>query len=168
MTKIENIINPQVMADMINENLESQMKFSSLCKIDKVLNGRAGDKVTLPKYAYIGDAIDVGEGQAIPVETLTATTEQVNVKKAGKGIELTDEAVLSGYGDPMGESAFQLSLSIANKVDNDVLDCLAKIKTNMTIGDGSKKLDSDFIADALVKFGEDIYGDKVLIIAAEQ
>lgn len=168
MTKLENIVNPQVIADMVNEKLEEKMKFSKLCKIEKVLSGRAGDKVTLPKYAYIGDAIDVAEGVSIPISTLTGTTEQVIVKKAGKGIELTDEAVLSGYGDPLGESAIQLSLSIANKVDNDVLDCLVNIKRNMTIGSGTSVLSSDFIADALVKFGEDISGEKALIIAPEQ
>jgi len=168
MTRLNNMVNPEVMADMVNERLEEQMKFSKLCKIENILNGRAGDKVTLPKYAYIGDAIDVAEGISIPISTLSATTEQVTVKKAGRGIELTDEAVLSGYGDPLGESALQLSLAIANKVDNDVLECLDTIKSNMTIGDGTKILSSDFVADALVKFGEDISGEKALIIAPEQ
>lgn len=168
MTKLENIVNPQVIADMVNQKLQEKMKFSELCKIENVLTGRAGDKVTLPKYAYIGDAIDVAEGVAIPISTLTTTTEQVLVKKAGKGVELSDEAMLSGYGDPIGESAIQLSLSIANKVDNDVLQCLKNIKTNMTVGDGSKTLSTDFIADALIKFGENIGEEKALIIAPEQ
>ena len=168
MTKLENLINPQVMADMINENLEEQMKFSPLCAIDTILSGRAGDSITLPKFSYIGDAVDVGEGQPIPIETLTATSDVVTVKKAGKGIELSDESVLSGYGDPLGEAAKQLSLSIANKVDNDVLEVLQNIKPNMTVGDGTLPLSSDVISDALIKFGEEVYGDKVLLIAPEQ
>lgn len=168
VTKLENLINPQVMADMINESIESQMKFSSLCKIDKVLNGRAGDTVTLPKYSYIGDAVDVEEGESIPISTLVATTEQVSVKKAGKGIELTDEAVLSGYGDTLTESAYQLSLSIANKVDNDVLACLQNISSNMTHDASTSIINSNSISDALVKFGEEVAGDKVILISPEQ
>lgn len=72
----------------------------------------------------IGDAEDVAEGVAMGTTVLTASTTQVKVKKAGKAIELTDESVLSGYGDPVGEGTSQLTMSIAAKVDNDCLDAL--------------------------------------------
>ena len=123
-TKLENLINPQVMADMISATLPKKIKFSPIAKIDTTLVGRPGDTITVPKYAYIGDAEDVAEGVAMTPELLTSSTTTVKVKKAGKAIELTDESLLSGYGDPAGEGTKQLTMSIASKVDNDCLDIL--------------------------------------------
>ena len=169
VTKIANMINPEVMADVVRDKLTDLIKFTPLAKIDTTLQGRAGDTVTLPKFAYIGDAADVAEGEAIPMALLTTSTSKVKVKKAGKGIKITDEAVLSGYGDPVGEGTNQLSLSIAAKVDNDCLAALSGIKANMTVDVIAKDtIGSHVIADGLVKFGEDLEGEKVLLIAPAQ
>ena len=167
MTKLTNLMNPEVMGDWVSEHLEREMKFSPLCQIDLSLAGRAGDTVTVPKYAYIGDASEVTEGGAIPVVQLTASSETVTVKKAGNGVELTDEAVLSGYGDPLGEAAAQLTLSIAGKVDGDVLAVLKNIGADMTYT-AAEPVSADVIADALVKLGEKEGGEKVLIVAPAQ
>ena len=59
-------------------------------------------RITVPAYAYIGDADIVAEGEAVTIEKMTTSTRKATVKKAMKGIGLTDEAVLSGYGNPVG------------------------------------------------------------------
>ncbi len=166
-TKLANLVNPEVMGDWVTDHLEKEMKFSPLCAIDASLSGRAGDTVTVPKYAYIGDAGDIPEGGEIPVVQLSASSVNIQVKKAGNGIELTDEAVLAGYGDPLGEAANQLTMSIAGKVDSDVLATLGEIGENMT-STASDKLSADVIADALVLFGEKDSEEKVLIVAPDQ
>lgn len=167
-TKLEQMVNPEVMASMVSARLEAEIKFAPLATVDTTLQGSAGDTVTLPKYAYIGDATDVGEGEAIPLEQMATSTTKVTVKKAGRGVELTDESMLSGYGDPLGEATNQLGMAIANKIDNDVLDTLDKIGAVMTVGDGTTVLGAAVVADALVKFGENIDGEKVLLIAPAQ
>jgi N4-gp56 family major capsid protein len=123
-TKIANLVNPQVMADSISASLPKKIKFSRIAKVDTTLVARAGNTITVPKFAYIGDAEDVAEGVAMGTTVLTASTTTATVKKAGKAIELTDEAILSGYGDPVGEGENQLTMSIAAKVDNDCYDAL--------------------------------------------
>ena len=131
-TMLANLVNPEVMADAISAKLPKKIKFSPIAKIDTTLVGRPGDTVTVPKYAYIGDAEDIAEGVAMDTTQLTASTTQFKVKKAGKAVELTDESVLSGYGDPAGEAENQLTMAIAAKVDNDCLEALytAPLKYN--------------------------------------
>lgn len=47
-TLLANIINPEVMADMIDKKLVDLMKFAPLADIDYTLQGRPGDTITLP------------------------------------------------------------------------------------------------------------------------
>lgn len=166
-TTTATMINPEVMADIIRDKLTDRLRFAPLAKLDTTFVGRPGDTITLPRYEYIGDAEEVAEGGAIPMQAMSTTSATVTVKKAGKGIKLTDEVVLSGYGDPVGEAASQLAVSIAAKVDNDCLAALLGIAANMTVTK-TAVLSGEIVADALVKFGEEVDGDKVLLIAPAQ
>ena len=165
ITKMEHMINPEVLGAMVDGELEFALKFTNLATVDHTLVGRAGNTVSLPAYKMIGEAVDVAEGEAIPVEALATENENVTVKKAGKGVRITDEAILSGYGDPLGQASKQLAKAIASKVDSDVMACLDKIGPEMTI---NKALSAEVVSEALVKFGEDLDGQKVLLISPAQ
>lgn len=123
-TMLQNLVNPEVMAPMVSAKLPKKIKFSNIATVDNTLTGIAGNTITVPKYAYIGDAEDVAEGVAMGTTVLTASTTEVTIKKAGKAVEITDEAVLSGYGDPVGQATNQLAMAIAAKVDNDCYEAL--------------------------------------------
>ena len=168
VTTLSNLVNPQVMGNLIEKEIEDKMVFTGLCDVDMTLVGSAGDSISLPVYEYIGDAAVVAEGSEITVTQLSATAATAEVKKVAKGIELTDEAVLSAYGDPVGEAAKQLGRAIANKVDEDVMTALSGIEAEMTVGDGTAVISADLVADALVKFGQLVDGEKVLVIAPAQ
>lgn len=168
-TKIADLIDPEVMADMLNVKLTDAIKFSPLAEIDRTLVGRPGDTITLPKYAYIGDAAEVAEGADIDESKLTASSTKVKVKKAAKGVRLTDEAILSGHGDPVGETNRQLITSISAKVDADCITALEGIQSGKTLDvSATDIISAGVIADALVKFGEDLDGEKVLFLAPAQ
>lgn len=127
-TQLSDLINPEVMAGMISATLPKLIKFSPIAHIDNTLVGRPGDTITIPKYDYIGDAEVVAEGASIPMAKLSATTTKVTIHKAGKGVTITDEAILSAYGDPLGEAVRQLGLSIASKIDEDCYTALTGAK----------------------------------------
>lgn len=169
VTKLSNLIDPEVMADYVKEKLVDLVKFAPLAKVDTTLQGIAGDTVTMPKYAYIGDATDVAEGENIPITNLSATSVAVKVKKAAKGVDVTDEALLSAYGDTMGKITENIAISIAQKVDNDCMAALNSIKPTMTVDvSATDIMSASAISNALVKFGEDLDGTKVLLIAPAQ
>ena len=139
VTKLENMIDPEVMGAMIQAELPQALKFTGIAQIDTTLQGRPGDEITVPSYKYIGDAVDVAEGAAIDYDLLETTTRKIGIKKAAKGVELTDESVLSGYGDPVGEAQRQVRMALASKIDNDVL--AAAFKAPLTLADADIDMD---------------------------
>lgn len=162
MTKLENLINPEVMADIISGKIASAIRVTPFAKVDNTLAGKAGDTITVPQFAYIGDAEDVAEGVECGTVQLTATTTEAKVKKAMKAVTLTDEAVLSGYGDPVGETNMQLAKAIAAKVDVDAMDAL---QTAQLEYDGSaSKIAYSGIVDAVDIFEEEFNSDKVIFV----
>lgn len=170
-TLLANLINPQVMADLIDKKLVNLMRFAPLATIDATLQGRPGNTITVPSFNYIGDAATVAEGADISISQLTATPATATIHKIGNGVQITDEAVLSGLGDPIGEAVKQLSLSIASQVDNEFLNVLATITSPMvfTAATAGTLAFAD-IADALELFGEDIDegGIKALLVSPKQ
>lgn len=141
VTKLENMIDPEVMGAMIQAELPQALKFTGIAQLDTTLQGRPGDEITVPSYKYIGDAVDVAEGSAIDYDLLETTTRKIGIKKAAKGVELTDESVLSGYGDPVGEAQRQVRMALASKIDNDVL--AAALEAPLTLADA--EIDMDLI-----------------------
>ena len=170
-TYLKNLFDPQVIGEMINEKLTKNIVLSPLATIDYTLQGRAGSKVTLPFFSYIGDSEVVNEGEDIPIKQLTEKTKEVAIKKIGRAVQITDEAVLSGYGDPVNEAVRQLVTSIGSTVDNQLLDALDAITT----GDGSdgylytpsSNFEISEFPKALAKFGEELDGPKVAIVTPD-
>lgn len=166
LTTLESLIDPEVMAPMISARLPKAIKATPFAKIDTTLQGRPGSTVTIPRYKYIGDAEDLAEGITANTAELTTDTAEYTIKKAVKQVRLTDEAVLSGYGNPVGETNNQLGLAIASKVDNDVMEALLESRV---VYDGSADAVSyDGIVDAIDLFQEEDNVEKVMFIHPTQ
>lgn len=51
LTKLQNLIDPQVMAEMVSAKLPKKIKFTPIARVDSSLVGRPGSTITVPKYA---------------------------------------------------------------------------------------------------------------------
>ena len=167
LSKMENMINPQVMGDMINAKIEALAKITPYAKVDTTLQGVPGDTKTVPSWNYIGDAEDVAEGAEVGLTTMTASSTTFTIKKAMKAVGLTQEAVNSGLGNPIGQAESQLAKAIVGKVDNDVL--AAALTATNVVGDGTAAIGYAGIVDAVTKFEDEEDGiEKVMFISPKQ
>ena len=164
-TKLAQLIDPEVMAPMISAKIPSAIVATPFAKIDTTLEGKAGSTITVPKYKYIGDAEDLAEGVTADKTKLETSSAEYSIKKAVKQVELTDEAVLSGYGNPVGETNSQLAKSIASKVDNDVMDALKGAQLTKTF---DTAISYDNIVDAIDVLAEEENVPKVMFIHPKQ
>jgi len=161
-TKLANLIDPEVLAAYIDKKLINNIVFAPLATVDMTLVGNPGDTIKFPSYSYIGAASDLTEASAISTVSLNASTVSVKIKEAGKGVEITDTAILSAFGNPVEEIASQLLKSMADKVDIDMLSTMNGIAAGMTFSGVSTVMD---ISDSLELFGEDIDGQKALLVS---
>lgn len=165
-TLLQDLFVPEVVADAIDKKLVNAIRFAPLAVIDNTLVGRAGDELTMASYEYIGDAEDVAEGTDIPIAKLSQDTEKVKVSKIGKAVEFSDEALLSGANNDIAEEAAkQVVIAVNSKLEADLIEEMstkAVLTSELSLAGGNI---THGIADALSKFGEDIDGEKVLLVS---
>jgi N4-gp56 family major capsid protein len=171
LTKTTTLINgdvfdPQVVSDMINAKVEKAAAMTGYITVNNKLEGVAGSKITVPKWGYIGAAEDYAEGEPIDTTKMAYTTAEYGIKKIGKGVRLTDEAQLSGFGNPMGTATNQIALSISEKLDNDRV---AVLYDSKNVFDGSASiLKYSAIVDGVDMFNEERESRKVILIHSKQ
>lgn len=171
LTKTTTLVNgdvfdPQVVSDMINAKVEKKAVMMGYVKVDNTLSGNPGSTVTIPKWGYIGEAQDYAEGDPIDTTKMAYTTSEYSIKKIGKGVRLTDEAQLSGYGNPMGTATNQIAMSISEKLDNDRV---AVLYDSKNVYDGTAGvIGYSGIVNAVDIFNEEEESKKVMLIHSKQ
>ena len=171
LTKTTTLVNgdvfdPQVVSDMINAKVTKKAAMTGYIKVDNTLAGTPGSTVTVPKWGYIGEAQDYAEGEPIDTTKMAFTTDEYTIKKIGKGVKLTDEAQLSGYGNPMGTATAQIAMSISEKLDNDRVEVLYDSPNVCDASSTVIKYAS--VVDGIDMFNEEQESRKVILIHSKQ
>ena len=170
-TKLNNLLDPQVLGAYLDVKLIDKIKLAPIAEVNRELEGRPGSTITFPKWGYIGDAADLAEGAALTYENIAESTVEIKVKKVAKGVSITDEAVLSGYGNPVEQIGQQLLTAVASKIEADMYDAVKNEKkaTRDTVGCFQHKytgntFTKEDIIDMRAKFGEDQEGEMLLFV----
>jgi N4-gp56 family major capsid protein len=151
---------------MINAKVSKKAVMMGYVKVDNTLAGTPGSTVTIPKWGYIGEAKDYAEGEPIDVTKMAFTTAEYGIKKIGQGVRLTDEAQLSGYGNPMGTATNQIAMSISEKLDNDRV---AVCYESPNVVDASTSvIKYTSVVDGVDMFNEEEESKKVILIHSKQ
>lgn len=171
VTKVSNVIIPEVMGAMIDAKIDALCKLTPYAKVDSTLVGVPGDTKTVPSWNYIGDAEDFdpenSEGKEIETAKLTCGKATFTIKCAAKSVGILQTAINSGLGNPVGQAEMQLAKSIVGKVDNDVIEAAC---ASSNVYDGSSAVIGYApIVDAVTKFEDEEDGiEKVMFIHPKQ
>ena len=167
-TRLSNLIDPEVMADSISAELPTKLAARGFMKVETSLVAKPGDTITIPRFNYVGPAADLAEGAAGNVTTLTTNEASYTVKKAVKNIELTDEAILSGYGDPVSETNKQLRMSIQDKIDDDAMNLLENDGGIYRLSATNSPLCFSLINEAMMQFASEEEGELTYLLVSQE
>jgi len=149
ITRVDNgdVLLPEVLQAQVSACLPRALQITPFCAVDTTLVGRPGDTITYPVWDFIGQADDSGEAQDIDTRALSYRTKQYTIRKIAVGVAFSDEALLSGYGNPQAEGERQVTMAMALKVD---------------------PIGYEGVIDAIDDFEEEFETSKVLIIHPKQ
>lgn len=161
MTKLAQLLDPQVIGAYLDVKMIDAIKLTPMISVNRELEGRPGSKLTLPKWGYTGDAADLAEAAEVNFDQLVQSTVEVGIKKIAKGIELTDEAILSGYGNPVEQVGQQLLMGVASKIEADLYKVIADCNSCPKVT--AAKFDKYTIVDMKAKYREDMEADTLVL-----
>lgn len=148
MTTKSDLVEAVVVAQGIKTAI-GKIKFLPLATVENFSNTQVGS-IQVPTYTYIGNADVVAEGTDINLVKLTQQAADLTIQKVGKGVNITDEAMRGGIGNPVAEAEFQLAQSITQKIEAD----LATALDTATLAETGTAFDYANLVKGLAKFGE--------------
>ena len=153
VTTTSNVIIPEVLAAMIAAEIPGQLALAGSDAVTVLdnLKGGPGNTIKIPRWGTIGDFTEVAEGIAMPVVNIAATAATATVKKFARGVEVTDEALLASYDDPLKEVARQFARYAARAADRELI---TAAETSTLQHEASGTITLNDIVDAIGKWND--------------
>ena len=172
ITNLQDLFDPEVLAAMISAKLDKKIRAIPYAKVDNTLSGRPGSTIKVPQMLFDEIATEVAEGAEIPIRRLGVSTSEYTIKKVGLGGKVTDEAILSGLGDPIGATGNGIATGIKAKTDMDAFEEMLGATMIYDATAESVTADKSLCYNSIVRgsdrFVEEETSDKVMFVHPKQ
>lgn len=119
-----NVIVPEVYASLVREKIAGKVKVAQFLVNLGDLHGKVGETLTMPKWAYIGDAKDWDINTPMDVTQMKQTSTQATIKAIqAPAVKVADYDNEVELGSAIEEASSQQALGIARKYDTDAIAC---------------------------------------------
>lgn len=155
-TNLANLINPQVFADLIAAKFPGKLVVGQFADMGNTLENQPGDTITFPAWNALTEMAELTESVAMGTEALGQTSTSATVKEFGKAVEVSDKALLSGLGDPLGQAAEQFAILAARRIDKSLIDiAVSTVGTSpLQVTSNSTNLTTTVLVNAIAQFGD--------------
>lgn len=120
----QNVIVPEVYAQLVREKIAGKCKVAQFLVNLGDLHGKVGETLTMPKWAYIGDATDWDINTPMDKTQMKQTSTQATIKAiSAPAVEVADYDNETELGNAIEEASSQQAEGVARKYDTDAIEC---------------------------------------------
>lgn len=120
----KNVIIPEVYASLVREKIAGKVKVAQFLVNLGDLHGKVGETLTMPKWAYIGDAKDWDINTPMDVTQMKQTSTTATIKAIqAPAVKVADYDNEVELGNAIEEASNQQAIAIGRKYDTDAIAC---------------------------------------------
>ena len=120
----QNVIVPEVYASLVREKIAGKVKVAQFLVNLGDLHGKVGETLTMPKWAYIGDAKDWNISTPMDVTQMKQTSTKATIKAIqAPAVKVADYDNEVELGNALEEASNQQAIGVARKYDTDAIAC---------------------------------------------
>ena len=120
----QNVIVPEVYASLVREKIAGKVKVAQFLVNLGDLHGKVGETLTMPKWAYIGDAKDWNISTPMDVTQMKQTSTKATIKAIqAPAVKVADYDNEVELGNAIEEASNQQAIGVARKYDTDAIAC---------------------------------------------
>ena len=120
----QNVIVPEVYAQLVREKIAGKCKVAQFMVTLGDLHGKVGETLTMPKWGYIGDAVDWDINTPMDKTQMKQTSTTATIKAVqAPAVEVSDYDNEVELGNAIEEASNQQALGVARKYDTDAIAC---------------------------------------------
>jgi len=150
-----NVIVPEVYASLVRERIAGKCKVAQFLNNIGDLKGKVGETLTMPKWAYVGDAVDWNIATPMDVTQMKQTYTTATIKAIqAPGVKVADYDDEVELGNAINEAANQQAIAVARKYDTDAIACALESPLKYQLATKNTVTQAEMIA-ALGLYGDD-------------